>query len=242
MERTECFSGLNISALRIRLTNAVLTIAADNIPDIQLTITGDHPDTLSVCQQDASLRIAQSMNPLRHVDEVIIRIPMDWKGAIHAHTLLGGISVQGVSGTDLSLSSAAGSIQVADLSMITAHLHTVSGAIAAAGLICEDCRVRTLAGQISLNECSMLQGRISAVWNRADADLTAPFDTLSINCLWGSMILSAPIFSVDAALTSIRGQLLMDGLIAEPDAPRLRMHSITANLQLIGSLDNQATI
>lgn len=242
MERTECFSGLNISALQIRLTNAALTIAADNIPDIQLTVTGDHPDTLSICQQDASLKIIQSMNPLRHVDEVIIRIPMDWKGAVHAHTLLGSISIQGVSGTDLSLSSIAGNIHATDLSMITAHLRTVIGAITAAGLICEDCCVRTLTGQISLCECSLLQGRFSAVWNRAEADLISPFDTLSIICLWGSMTVSAPIFSVDTALTSIRGQLLMDGMIAEPGAPWLRMHSVTANLQLICSLDDQATI
>lgn len=242
MERTECFSGLNISALQIRLTNAALTIAADNIPDIQLTVTGDHSDTLSVCQQDASLKIAQSVNPLHHVDEVIIRIPMDWKGAVHAHTLLGSISIQGISGTDLSLSSTAGNIHAADLSMITAHLHTVTGTIAAAGLICEDCCVRTLTGAISLSECSMLRGRFSAVWNRVEADLTAPFDTLSIICPFGSTTVSAPMFSVDASLTSIRGQLLMDGMIAEPGAPWLRMHSVTANLQLICSLDDQATI
>jgi hypothetical protein len=242
MERTESFSALPISTLRIRLTCAALTVTVDEVTDLQVTISGDRPECIRLRRRDGVLSIHQPFQPGRRVTEVIVSVPMDWKGALDAATLSGPISTMGLYGTDFTLRSLTGGIFVESVQGITADLRSLSGPIAASDLICDCLNLRSLYGQAVLSACSFLTCSHLAAHSRTDMDLLSPFDSLSIRCLTGGATVYAPLDAACASLSSVRGRLLTDGIAAAPDAPRIRMLSVTAGLQLICSLDNQAMI
>ena len=242
MARIENFSALTISTLRIRLTRAALTITVDEVADIQVAISGEHPDSVKLRRQDGILSIAQSLHPGHKISEVLIILPMDWKGAVDASTLTGVINAGGMVGTDLMLRSLTGGVFAESLQGITAYLRTLTGAIAVSDMACERLHVRTLCGQVLLSACCFLTGQSFALRSRAEMDLAGPFDALSVRCLFGSMTVYAPLDQADASLTSLSGRLHTDGVTHTAGAPRLRMQSVTADLQLICSLDTQAMI
>ena len=242
MDHTEVFPALNISTLRIRLASAALTVAVDEVEDIQVVISGEQPDSVRLARQEGMLTIVQPLLPLRKASEVTVLLPMDWKGALDAHTLSGAIHAMGVTGTDLILRSVTGPIESEALTGIAAHMRSLFGEVSISDLACDRCTVRTLAAPLRMAAGGFMAGRISALYTRADLDLAVPFDALSIRSLFGGLTVTAPIDRADATLASVRGRMLTDGMSIAAGAPRISMQSITANVQLICSLDNQAAM
>lgn len=241
MERTECFPERGLNSLRFCLSTAALTVTVDPVPDVQLIISGDQPDHVHITHQSGSLRVSQKGDP-RSVSSVRLMLPQGWKGALHAFSLCGDISISQFAGSDLTLRSAWGNVCGESITCISADVRTLRGAVALSGLTGDRCRIHTLGGQVILSGCSFPTGRLSALHTRAELELLNPFDTLSIRCLTGSTTVYAPFTSADAALTSVKGHLLTDGVSVQSDAPRIRMLSVTADLQVIASLDDQAMI
>lgn len=240
MERAENFPSLTISTLRIRAAGAAVRITVNETADIQVVVSGEHPDSVKLLRQEGILNITQPLHPMRKVSEITVILPMDWKGAVDARTLTGTISASGVTGTDLALRSLTGGIYAEALTGITAHLRTATGSIGVSDLACDRCRVRTLTGQMILSACGFMACKASALFSRAEMDLVSPFDSLSVCCLFGGMTVYAPLTHADATLSSIRGRMLTEDVSIVSGAPRVAMKSVAANLQLICSLETQA--
>lgn len=241
MERTECIPVRSVSSLRVRLSTAALTVSVADVPDVQVCISGDQAGSVSISQQEGVLCIRQG-KAIRGVSEVSLTLPLSWKGALKAFTLLGPISISQFTGSDLWLHSVLGDVCAEGISCIRADVRTLRGTIALSGVSGDQCALHTTCGQVILSGCHFPQGTVSALRSRAELDFASGFDRLSLRCLFGSVTVYAPISGADAALTSVKGRLLTDGVSVQADAPRIRMLSVTADLQVIASLDDQAMI
>lgn len=246
MDASVAFRTGEVNTLALRLRRCSLTIRVMDVEDIQVQILGGSAAAQSFRHtlSEGRLVIRQSWRELlRKAAEVIILLPLNWKGALDARTLSGSVDVSGLSGSDLTLSSTAGAIHAEGLTGITITLKTLLGAVDARDLACDHCALRTFTGSVTLAECGFLTCKARTFTGAVSVDLVSSFDTLEAQSFTGGVSVSAPLPRTDASLRSLSGRLLTEGVSIGPNAPRVSLLSATANLQLNCSLnDTAATI
>ncbi len=66
--------------------------------------------------------------------------------------------------------------------------------------------------------------------------IVSAFDSLEGSTVSGNIRVTAPISRADASLRAVSGRLYTEGISIAPDAPRIALSSVSANVQLISSL------
>ncbi|MGN0778224.1 MAG: DUF4097 family beta strand repeat-containing protein [Aristaeellaceae bacterium] len=245
MNRNESFSALTVSTLCTRLGWASLEVMVDDAADIQVLLSGDESEVaeMKVALQDGKLLVEQPSYGLStriHASkwmQVFIRLPRSWKGAADVSSVTGGVNVRGVTGTDLKLETVSGDVRAMSLTGLHIALHTVSGDILASDLAGDSCALRTVSGKVRLTDCGFGAYHISNVSGDVSLELVSGFEKLEGVTVSGDVCIHAPIARADASLRAVTGRLLTEGVSIGPDAPRVAMSSVSANLQLICTLE-----
>ncbi|MBQ8654514.1 MAG: hypothetical protein IJ507_06205 [Clostridia bacterium] len=237
MDHSDTLSALLISRIHVRLGAMSVSIMPGESEEDQIRLLGDE-SSFRAERRDGTLFVTQK--PRSRAQTLSIVLPLSWKGALDVATLRGGISVFRVSGTDFRFRSLTGAIRTSDLVCMTLHMSTLTGKTDGNALSADRCLIRTLTGGMLLTACDFLSARLRALRTRAEMDLSGTCTPLSLCCLMGSATVYVPFSLAHASVRSVRGQLVTDGVFPAPGAPRITMTSVTANLQLICSLDEQA--
>lgn len=244
MNRNETFPALSVSTLAIHLAWASLEIIVSDVEDIQLMVSGEDTfvSELKLALTDGCLAVEQPSYGLsmklknERWMQVLLRLPRSWKGGVTAGTASGRLSVRGLTGTDITLGTVSGSLHAEGLTGINLALHTVSGAILASDLAGDALSLRTVSGGVKLSGCGFGSYRLSGVSSDMDIGMVSPFDLLEGSTVSGDIRVTAPINRADASLRAVSGRLYTEGISIAPDAPRVALSSVSANVQLISSL------
>ncbi len=244
MNRNETFSALSVHTLAIHLAWASLELIVSDVEDIQLMISGEDTfvSELKLALTDGCLAVEQPSYGLsiklknERWMQVLVRLPRSWKGGVTAGTVSGTLSSRGLTGTDIALSTVSGSLHTEGLTGINLALHTVSGAMLANDLAGDALTLRTVSGGIKLSGCGFGSYRVSGVSSDIDISMVSPFDTIEGSTVSGNIRLTAPIAQADASLRAVSGRLYTEGVSIVPDAPRVALSSVSANVRLISSL------
>lgn len=241
MNRNESFPAILVSTLAAHLAWASLDVMVEDVDQIQLFISGAENDVkdLRVSCQENKLTIEQpncginlkSLGTERWL-QVMVRLPLSWKGAVDLNTISGTMNVRGLTGTDFTLDTVSGELTASGMQSITATLRTVSGSIKAEDLYGEKLALRTVSGDVTGRACSYDTYRINTVSGQVDLDLDRPFEKLDGISVSGSIRLFAPMTSANAALRSVSGRLLTRGVSIDPEAPEAKISSVSGNLEI----------
>lgn len=241
MNRNESFPAILVNTLAAHLAWASLDVLVEDVDQIQLFISGAESDVkdLRISCQENKLTIEQpnyglnlkSLGAERWM-QVMIRLPLSWKGEVDLNTISGAMNVRGLAGTDFTLDTVSGELTAGDMQSITATLRTVSGSIKAENLYGEKLALRTVSGDITARACSYDAYRINTVSGQVDMDLDRPFEKLDGISVSGNIRLFAPMDCANATLRSVSGRLLTRGVSIQPEAPEAKVSSVNGNLEI----------
>jgi len=240
MVRSESFPSAGVACLAIRLARAALTILPGHEEDVRLHISGpsENADALLLRLNDGCLHVEEpsSLRLKAAPLQLTLRLPPSWKGSVRAITRSGALTVQGLSGADLALSTVTGGMQLQALSSITTSLRSVSGVIRAQGLSGQSLRVRSLLGGAELTDCAYDVYRITGVRGSTSLHMLQGFDQLDGLMISGSLHVTAPMDSVDAVLHTVTGRLRTQGVALVQDAPRASVTTVSGHFEMNSSL------
>lgn len=241
MNRNECFQALTVAELTLRLAWASLTLQVDETEDIQVLVSGSEDDvaSLRLACQDGRLTVEQPSYGLNmhqlHGErwmQVTLRLPRHWKGAVDASTISSPLQASGLTGTDLALGTVSGSMQVCGLQSIHTALHSVSGSITAHSLQGEKLSLRTVSGPVSLAGCDFETYKLGSVSAPMAINMLQGFDKLEGATVSGSISITSPLRQVDAALRTVSGRLLTQGVSIGESPSVVRISSVSANIEM----------
>lgn len=236
MNRNERFQALEVTDIAARTAWASLTIQADDVQDIQVLVAGTDEDAaalritcagglLTVEQPNLGLK-AHPLSSERWM-QITLRLPRSWKGALEAGTVTAPLQVTGFTGTDLTLSTVSGPMQARGVQSISTTLRTVSGSMTASDLAGEKLSIRTVSGTAALEACAFGVYRLSSVSGGITLTMQQGFERLDAATVSGPVTLHTPLTAVDAALRTVTGQLITDGVKVESCASVARMTSVS---------------
>ena len=241
MNRNEAFPAILVNTLSAHLAWASLDVVVEDVDQIQLFISGAENDVkdLRITCQENCLTVEQpncginlkSIGAERWL-QIMIRLPLSWKGAVDLNTISAPLTVQGLAGTDFTLDTVTGDLTAKGITCMTCALRTVSGTIRAEELFGEKLSLRTVSGDVTATGCSFDTYRINSVSGQADIDMTRPFEKLDGVSVSGDVRVFAPMTCADAALRSVSGRLLTRDISIQHGAPEARMNSVSGNFEI----------
>ena len=241
MNRNEAFPPILVNTLCAKLAWASLDVVVEDVEQIQVFVSGAEGDVkdLRVACQEMCLTVEQPNYGINLKNlgserwlQVMIRLPLSWKGAVDVNTISAPLTVQGLSGTDFTLDTVSGDLTATGLSSITTALRTVSGTIQAADVYGEKLSLRSVSGDITGRGCSFDTYRINTVSGQVDLDMERPFDKLDGASVSGDVRIFTPMTCADAALRSVAGRLLTRGISIQQGAPEARLSSVSGNFEI----------
>ena len=240
MNRNENFALSQVNTLQVRLAWATLEMMVDDVPELQVMVSGDDNDVsdLKISCQDGKLQVEQptyglsmKLNTERWM-QLFLRIPREWKGAVDAGTIFGMMSVRGLCGTDLALDTVSGDLRAANLQAITLGMKTATGDIQAGGISAEKLTLRSVSGIIKVQDVQAQQVKAINVSGEVTLDFLSPFEKVEGNTVSGNIRVYAPIDMADAALSSLNGKLRTSGVSLQEGAALVRVSSISGDLEI----------
>lgn len=239
MNRNEAFSSMQVSSLTAHLAWASLDVMVEDVEQIQVCISGAEKDVkeLRVECLDGVLLVEQPAYGIKtlgteHWMQIILRVPREWKGSVDLNTISAPLSIRGLTGTDFILDTVSGDLTAARLQCMTAVLRSVSGRVRGDELSGQHLTLRTVSGDIAVQRACFDGFRINTVSGETDLDAAQPFEKLEGLSVSGSIRVNAPMPTVNAALRSVSGRLLTNGVSIQPDAPEIRISSVSGNLEM----------
>lgn len=239
MNRNEAFSSMQITSLTAHLSWASLDVMVEDVEQIQVCISGAEKDVkeLRVECQDGVLLVEQPAYGIKtlgteHWMQIILRLPREWKGSIDLNTISAPLNIRGLTGTDFILDTVSGDLSAANLQCMTAMLRSVSGRVKGENLSGQHLTMRSVSGDMTLAGGSFDGYRINTVAGEADLEMVRPFEKLEGISVSGSIRINAPMNAANAALRSVGGRLLTNGVSIQPDAPEVRVSSVSGNLEM----------
>lgn len=239
MNRNEAFSSMQVSSLTAHLAWASLDVMVEDVEQIQVCISGAEKDVkeLRVECLEGTLLVEQPAYGIKtlgteHWMQIILRVPREWKGAVDLNTISAPLNIRGLTGTDFTLDTVSGDLNASGLQCITAMLRSVSGLVKADGLSGEHLALRSVSGDITARGCGFDSFRINTVSGEVNLTLVQGFDKLEGISVSGSIRVDAPISAANAALRSVSGRLLTKDVSIQPDAPEVRVSSVSGNLEM----------
>lgn len=239
MNRNEAFSSMQVSSLTAHLAWASLDVMVEDVEQIQVCISGAEKDVkeLRVECLEGTLLVEQPAYGIKtlgteHWMQIILRVPREWKGAVDLNTISAPLNIRGLTGTDFTLDTVSGDLNASGLQCITAMLRSVSGLVKADGLSGEHLALRSVSGDITARGCGFDSFRINTVSGEVNLNLVQGFDKLEGISVSGSIRVDAPISAANAALRSVSGRLLTKDVSIQPDAPEVRVSSVSGNLEM----------
>lgn len=218
MEHNHVYPAQAISQVRIKLTWAQLELDATKASDFQLIVAGDDEsvEELRVEQTGDGLTIGQpqlayamEILPRRRWLQICLRIPEAWRGELDANTVAGTVSARKFAGTDVSLTTVSGSMNVRDMQADILWLHTVSGAVSGKNLTAKRCNLRGVSGQMKLTEVAFEKTKVFTVGGSVELSMLPGARSLDGQSVSGSLCVETD-GPVKAALHSLSGQFLLD--------------------------------
>lgn len=239
MNRNETFSSMQVSSLTAHLSWASLDVMVEDVEQIQVCVSGAEKDVkeLRVACQEGTLLVEQPAYGIKtlgteHWMQIILRVPRAWKGAADLNTISAPLNVRGLTGTDFTLDTVSGDLFASGLQCMTAMLRSVSGHIKGEKLTGQHLTMRNVSGDMAAEACSFDTCRINTVSGDAHLVLDRPIDKLEGISVSGSIRVDAPMADANAALRSVSGRLLTSGVSIRPDAPEVRVSSVSGDLEL----------
>lgn len=239
MNRNETFSSMQVSSLTAHLAWASLDVMVEDVEQIQVCISGAEKDVkeLRVECLEGTLLVEQPAYGIKtlgteHWMQIILRVPREWKGSVDLNTISAPLNIRGLVGTDFILDTVSGDLTAAHLQCITAVLRSVSGRVKGEELAGQHLTLRTVSGDISVQNASFDGFRINTVSGETDVEAVRPFEKLEGISVSGSIQVTAPMSTVNASLRSVGGRLLTNGVSIQPDAPEVRVSSVSGNLEM----------
>lgn len=241
MNRNESFPAILVNTLAAHLAWASLDVMVEDVDQIQLFVSGAESDVkeLRIICEDNRLTVEQpncginlkNLGAERWM-QVMIRLPLSWKGEADLNTISAPMTVRGLTGTDFTLDTVSGDLTASDLQSITASLRTVSGSIKAENIFGEKLTLRTVSGDVTARACGYDAYRVNTVSGQVDMDLVRPFEKLDGISVSGNLRLFAPMECANASLRSVSGRLLTRGVSIQPEAPEAKVSSVSGNLEI----------
>lgn len=239
MNRNEAFSPMQVSSLEANLSWASLDVMVEDVEQIQVCISGAEKDVkeLRVECQEGALLVEQPAYGIKslgteHWMQIILRVPRTWKGAADLSTISAPLSIRGLTGTDFILHTVSGDLTAAGLRCITAALRSVSGHVKGTDLAGQRLTLRNVSGDSSLNGCAFDDYRTDAVSGDVNLDMAQPFEKLEGLSVTGSIRVNTPVEAVNASVRSVSGKLVTSGVTIQPEAPEMRLSSVSGNLEI----------
>ncbi|MBE5803898.1 MAG: DUF4097 domain-containing protein [Clostridiales bacterium] len=241
MNRNESFPAILVSALTVHLAWASLDVMVEDVEQIQVFISGAEKDVhdLRVTCEENRLTVEQPSYGINlkslgaeHWMQIMIRLPLSWKGSVDLDTISAPLNVRGLSGTDFTLDTVSGDISASDLRSMTAALRSLSGSIRAENISGEKLNLRSISGDITVRSCGYDVYRVNTVSGQTDLDMTQPFERLDCVSVSGNVRVFAPVEYVDASLRSVSGRLLTRDVSIQHGAPEAKASSVSGNFEI----------
>ena len=243
MNRNEYFPMLEVSSLSVHLAWATLEVRGDSVDQLQVLVSGGESDTAALritCAQghllieQPNLGISPSLATAGHWMEILIRVPLDWKGPLDLSTISGRLTASGLNGTDLELCTVSGALSAGQLGGIRCHLRTVSGALRAEGVTCNELVLRSVSGNVTMEDSVFSQGNLDSVSGDFSLSLLEPIDLLNVTTVSGGLALEAPITSACIRRKAPGGHLRTKGLSLQDQGVPISMTTVSGDLEIIG--------
>lgn len=239
MNRNEAFSSMQVSSLTAHLAWASLDVMVEDVEQIQVCISGAEKDVkeLRVECLDGALLVEQPAYGIKtlgteHWMQIILRVPREWKGAVDLNTISAPLNIRGLVGTDFTLDTVSGDLNASNLQCMNAMLRSVSGLVKAENLTGEHLALRNVSGDVTARDCGFDSYRINTVSGEVALCLTRGFDKLEGISVSGSIRVDAPIAAANASLRTVSGRLLTKDVSIQPEAPEVRISSVSGNLEM----------
>ena len=238
MNRNESFPASGVSALEINLAWATLEAVTDNVSEIQMLISGNEEDVddLRVGLTDGVLRAEQPAYGLTaHLGmvrwmQVVIRLPMNWKGAVSLNTVAGPLRARGIQGSDVVLRTVSGDLWGSDLHAITLKMRTVTGALNCREARAEKGLLRTVSGSFQLEGARFRNLKLVSASSDLRAEFDEPFETVEANSVAGNIEILAPVEAANITLRKETGRLRTGGVSITDDGPVIRATTVSGIL------------
>lgn len=241
MNRNEAFPPILVTTLAVHLAWASLDVMVEDVEQIQVYVSGADNDVkdLRIQCEENRLTVEQPSYGINLKNlgaerwmQIMIRLPLSWKGEVDLNTISAPLNARGLTGTDLTLDTVSGDLTACDMQSITTALHSVSGDVKAERLQGEKLSLRTVSGDVKALACGFDQLRVNTVSGQMDMDLCRPFERLDSLSVSGDLRLFAPMEQVDAALRSVSGKIRTRGISIQPEAPVARSSSVSGNVEI----------
>ncbi len=240
MNRNESFAAPQVNALNVRLAWASLEMIVDDVPEIQVVVSGDEHDVsdLKISCSDGKLLLEQptygltmKLNTERWM-QLFVRVPKSWKGAASLSTISGAVNVRGLTGTDLSLETVSGDLRTMGMNSMNLNLKTATGDIHAMNIACDGLNLRSVSGQVKVQDVSARQVKTFNVSGETTLEFVDPFEKIEGNTVSGNIRLYAPITEADATLSSLNGRVRTSGVFLKEGGSAIRINSISGDLEI----------
>ena len=244
MNRSESFASVDIHAVQCHVSWASLEVRADNVPEMRLLISGSDDDVrdLKITVEEGVLSIDLGIRErLPNVMglqwmQIALRLPSSWRGGLSLHSASGLLSVSGVQGTDFVLETVSGMVRMDHTRSMTSVVRTVSGSLLITDHTTRVFRTSNISGASSFHRLNAESVHITHVAGQTGLEMASVPATIEGTSVSGGVDLILPAASVDAALKSVTGKLVTEGLENREGAPcRIRMTTVTGGLRVVGS-------
>ena len=246
MYRNETFRMDDVDRIEASLAWASLEMIHDDIPSIQVMISGDENDVsdLRVELSGRKLSVSQpayGISPKiisQHWMQVFIRIPAAWKGAITGYTTTAVLNARGLSGTDIHLETVTGDLRASSIDGIALVLRTISGRIQGEGLNGRTLSCRTVTGTVKLSGCAFQEYQLNGMSADQTIELSEGFTSMEGSTVSGDVSIFAPVQAAEITLRAVTGRLRVCGMEnRRGDAP-IRFTSVSGCLTVNSTLMN----
>ena len=244
MNQNEFFQALPITRLKLRLTSADIEICTDDIEDIHVMISGSKADNIRITAASNTLTVVQPMNKAelcpkgRHGwQQVVIRLPRSWKGAVDAYTTSGSMNIRSFAGTDLTLHTVSGTILANDLNFMAITARALTGDVKLSQVICREVSLFTGFGSLSVMDVQLQRAKAFTGTGTVALTLPQPFEALTLASFSGDLCVDAPIILCDATLRSATGRLHTTGVSVVEGGPKIRASTMFSDLDISTTLE-----
>ena len=240
MEKNISFDAAIVRSILVKVAWPQLEMMKDEIDVIQVFAAGDeHTVTdLRIQEKEGKLLIEQPTYGLS-MDivnskwmQIIVRVPLNWKGDIEAATISGHLSARRLSGRNISLDSVTGDLHAVSLSAIDMSVKTISGSIKANELSGDKLSLRSVSGDINVQGSHFKTIRSSSVSGKHRIELVETFDKLDVSTVSGDTELRIVDQNIEAVLRSISGRIRTRGVALTDAGPRICVTSVSADVAI----------
>ena len=248
MNRNETFSALDTHTICMDMVRSSIDVQSSASNDIQVLISGDDDSVslLSMEWKDGTLmlsmpmrdRMPNLMSPAWM--QILLRLPVSWKGGMELKSQSGNISVNDFTGTDLLIHTVSGHIRVDSSLLIAAELHSTSGILLLQKANVEQIKMSTVSGDMLVKEISCSQLSFNTVSGSCEIHLATPFEKMTGSNVSGDTHVSAPLSEINASLATVTGRILTRNISIQETGPLFRMKSVTGQLEVVGDIPYSA--